>query len=76
MEELLKLIDGFEKRNNLSIGVTLFGDGSGVIEEFWDNETIEHFENLSDLTSFLAEGQLEMKDGCSVSPIKILVKNK
>ena len=62
MKELLKLIEDFEIRNNISIGVTLFGDGSGVIEEFWDNEEIKHFNNLSELESFLAEGQLVMVD--------------
>lgn len=74
MGDLLELMEEFEKRNNTSITIKLCSDGSGTINEFWDNEEIKSVNNSSELRSFLANGKLKMKDGRSVSPIKIVAQ--
>ena len=53
MEKTLQLIKNFEKKNNISIAVTLYGDGSGTVSEFWDNEELTEFKNIDDLHNFL-----------------------
>jgi len=73
MDELFKLIDEFEKRNNISVFLELCSDGSGCIREFWDNEKIKHFDKVSELLEFLKNGKLKLaEDGRSVSPIEII----
>jgi len=74
MNYLLELMQEFERRNNTSIGLELFSDGSGQLKEFWEQEKIIEFKNSSELRSFLANANLKMKDGRSVKPIKILTK--
>jgi hypothetical protein len=71
MGDLLELMNEFELRNNISTTIKIHSDGSGSLEEFWDNEGIISFENSSELRAFLANGKLKMKDGRSVKPIKI-----
>jgi hypothetical protein len=74
MEDLLKLMDEFEKRNNTSISLDLCSDGSGTLKEFWDGDEIKSFENSSELFSFLEKGKLKMLDGRSVNPIEIVAQ--
>jgi hypothetical protein len=74
MEDLLKLMDEFEKRNNTSISLDLCSDGSGTLKEFWDGDEIKSFENSSELFCFLEKGKLKMLDGRSVSPIEIVAQ--
>jgi hypothetical protein len=74
MGDLLELMQEFEKRNNTSISLDLYSDGSGILKEYWDGDEVKSFENSSDLRSFLANGKLKMKDGRSVKPIKIISK--
>lgn len=74
MEEILKLMYGFEERNNLSITLEINSDGSGNLREFWDDEIIKEFDDTNQLKSFLETGNLEMKDGQCASPIKIINK--
>jgi len=72
MEELLELIKLFEVRNNLSVGIIIFGDGSGRLFDFWQESTILNFVNSQHIEEFLQGGNLKMKDGKSISPIEIL----
>lgn len=72
MEQLLALINEFEKRNNTSIYIQICGDGSCTLYEFWSSEEIKSFNQSEELYSFLSSGNLKMKDGRSVSPIEIL----
>lgn len=58
--EILKLITAFEERNNLSIGLTLFGDGSGRIKGFWDQREIKEFESEDELRAYLVDTQYEL----------------
>jgi hypothetical protein len=53
MEEVINLIDEFEKRNNISIAVTFYSDGSSCIEEFWDNECLSDNNTVEELRFFL-----------------------
>lgn len=72
MEGLLELMKKFEQRNNISVSLDLFSDGSGDLLEFWDEECIKAFSSLPELYHFLESGKLEMKDGHSTKPIKIV----
>ena len=53
MEEISALIQEFEERNDFNISVTLYGDGSGNVNEFWDNEFIKEFQSNDELEEFL-----------------------
>ncbi len=73
MENTLKLMDDFEKRNNTSITIEINSDGSGNIREFWDEELIKGFDDINELNAFLLNGKLKLaEDGRSVSPIEIV----
>jgi len=73
MEITLELIKLFEKINNISISITIHGDGSCSVKEFWDEETFKTFKNISELHYFLKNSRLKKdKNGLSLSPIKIL----
>jgi len=73
MKKLTQLIPNFEKRNNISIGITIFGDGSGNINEFWDNEELKEFSNTKELESFLRNTQYKLdENGKCFSPIQTI----
>jgi len=73
MEDFLKLMEDFEKRNNTSVFLELCSDGSGCIKEFWDDEKIKKFDKISQLLEFLKNGKLKLADdGRAVSPIEII----
>lgn len=72
MEDLLKLMQAFEKRNNISIALDLCSDGSGILKAFWDDEEILDFSKSSELQEFLTNGRLKTKDNHSIKPIEIL----
>jgi len=72
MEQLLKLMEDFEKRNNISISIDLCDDGSGMLKEYWEEDVIKTFDNSKELELFLSNGKLEMNKGRAVKPIKIL----
>jgi hypothetical protein len=75
MEITLKLMDEFEKRNNISTTIEINSDGSGNLREFWDEEIIKEFDSLKDLNLFLLNGKLKLsEDGRSVSPIEIVAQ--
>lgn len=73
MKELLHLINNFEKRNNISTTLILQSDGSGHLEEFWDEETIFDFEDTDNMTHLLKNIQLLInEDGYCSKPIQIV----
>ena len=75
MEITLKLMNDFEKRNNISTTIEINGDGSGNLREFWDEEIIKEFDSLKNLNLFLLNGKLKLaEDGRSVSPIEIVAQ--
>jgi len=75
MEITLKLMDEFEKRNNISTTIEINSDGSGNLREFWDEEIIKEFDSLKNLNLFLLNGKLKLtEDGRSVSPIEIVAQ--
>ena len=53
MEKTLQMITDFEKRNNISIAVTFYGDGSGTVSEFWDCKQLKEFKTVNDLHKYL-----------------------
>lgn len=53
MEEILLLVNGFEKRNNMSIAFTMYGDGSYSVNEFWDNESLDGGNSVAELKEYL-----------------------
>lgn len=71
MEELLKLINDFEQRNNISTRLELFSDGSGCICEFWEeNERLEGFSNTDELINFLKNTRYKLdEEGSCISPV-------
>jgi len=73
MKTTLQLIGNFEKRNNISIAVKIFGDGSSVTEEFWDEEELNESSNIDELHEFLKNTQYKLSedDGRCLSPVQI-----
>lgn len=59
LQDLFTLIREFEERENLSIGVEIFGDQSGFIREFWEEEAFLSFTGLDTLAEFLKRANLE-----------------
>lgn len=72
MEELFQLMDEFERRNNISIFLNLFSDGTGQVLEFWDDDVVFTFESTTQLQKFLKEGRLKLKNGLSVKPVQVI----
>ena len=73
MIERLKLLKDFEGKNNLSIVLNLYSDGSGTIEEFWDNEKLVEFKTVEELKTFLTTTKYEKDEaGLCLSPVKIV----
>jgi len=72
MEKTLQLIKNFEKRNNISIAITVMGDGSGTVSEFWDYEELKEFKSIDDLQGFLKNTQYKLadEDGRCLSPVQ------
>lgn len=73
MEKTLQLIKKFERRNNISIAVTFYSDGSSSTEEFWDNEKLNESKTVEELHTFLMNTQykLDEVDGRCFSPVQI-----
>ncbi len=71
MKKTLQLINNFEKRNNINIAITFFGDGSFWIEEFWDNEKLNESKNVEELHNFLKNTQYQLDNGICISPVQI-----
>ena len=71
MEKTLELVKNFEKRNNISIAITIMGDGSGNVSEFWDYEELKEYKDINELHDFLKNTQyLLAEDGRCVSPVQ------
>lgn len=71
MEKTLKLIRNFERRNNISIAVVIFGDGSAGVEEFWDNEKLNESKTIEELHEFLENTKYKCdSDGRCFSPVQ------
>lgn len=71
MEKTLELVKNFEKRNNISITITIMGDGSGNVIEFWDYEELKEYKDINELHEFLKNTQyLLAEDGRCVSPVQ------
>ena len=73
MEKTVQLMTNFEKRNNISIAVTFYSDGSSSTEEFWDNEQLNESKNIDELHKFLMNTQYKLDDidGRCISPVQI-----
>lgn len=74
MKKTLKLIRNFEKRNNISIAVTFYSDGSSSTEEFWENEKLNESETVKELHQFLINTQykLDKANGRCISPVQLV----
>jgi len=72
MEKTLQLIKNFEKRNNISIAITVMGDGSGNVNEFWCDEELKEYKDINDLHDFLMNTQYKLadEDGRCLSPVQ------
>lgn len=72
MEKYFKLIKDFEHRNNLSVYVTFYGDGSCSLHEFWQEELLSEFENFQELEDYLLTINYEKSgNGLCLSPVVI-----
>lgn len=77
MEELKELLKDFEKRNNISVMITIFSDGSWTLNEFWDADNIKAGLNTDGYKDFLKNANLKKdENGLSVKPIEILTNTK
>lgn len=75
--ELKELLKDFEKRNNISVMITIFSDGSWTLSEFWDADNIKAGLNTDDYKDFLKNANLRKdENGLSVKPIEILTNTK
>ncbi len=74
MEKTIQLIKNFETRNNLSIAVTFYSDGSSGTEDFWDNEKLNESKTLEDLHTFLSNTQYKLSEdeGRCLSPVQLV----
>lgn len=73
MKELLKKMNEFESRNNLSIDVILFSDGSFSIREYWDEEEFIGGSTTEELMGILDNMNCQRAaDGRCIKPIIIL----
>lgn len=73
MEEILKLMNGFEKRNNMSIAFTMYKDGSYSVNEFWDEDVLDEGNSIEELKTFLKNTQYKLDENgrCYKQHIKI-----
>ena len=55
MKELIKNLNDFEERNNLSVSVELFADCSSILKDFWDHNELSSFIDLDGLNKYLKE---------------------
>lgn len=64
----------FESRNNMSIVVTFYSNGSSSTEEFWRDENLARSKNIKELHEFLLNThyQLAEDDGRCLSPVQII----
>jgi hypothetical protein len=74
MEETFKLMRDFEERNNLSIVVQFYSDGSSLTEEFWDNEKLFECDTIEVLKHFLKNTNYKLAedDGRCLSPVQVV----
>lgn len=71
MEKSLQLINLFEKKNNISVTIILCSDGSGTVNEFWNDEELKEFRNIDALHEFLNNTQYKLdSDGICLSPVQ------
>lgn len=73
MDEILALMNEFEKRNNFSITLVFCSDGSCNIAEFWTDKVIANFDNIEALKLYLKNVEYEKdKNGICISPVRII----
>ena len=72
MKTTLQLMKNFETRNNISIVVELYSDGSSRTEEFWKEE-LNQSSTIDELHTFLKNTQYKLADnGRCIIPIENL----
>ncbi len=72
MQDLLRLMQDFEKRNNISIAFQLCSDGSCHFEEFWKDEVLIECETIEEAIEFLKSTEYELdENGLCFSPVRI-----
>jgi hypothetical protein len=73
MEKTFQLMKNFERRNNISIAVTFYSDGSSSTEEYWNNEQLNESKDLDEIHKFLMNIQYKIDDidGRCISPVQI-----
>ncbi len=73
MKKTLKLMNEFEKRNNLSISLILETDGSCTLLEFWDSDVLKEFHTVEEMEVYLKDTQyLLNENGRCVHPVQIV----
>ena len=72
MKELLKLIQQFEERNNISTTILFHSDASGQIVEFFDEEELTMFSSIDELYTFLKKTSYQLdENGRCYSRVRI-----
>lgn len=72
MEEILKLLEEFEKRNNISAFINLHSDGSSSIQEFWKDDILFSGGSIDELRTFLINTQYKLdENGRCISPVEL-----
>ena len=71
MKDTIQLSKDFEKRNNISIAIKLYSDGSGTVNEFWDDEQLTNFNDEEELHEFLKNINYKLdENGKCFSPVQ------
>ena len=61
MKKLIKALNKFEKRNNVSAAVLVHSDGSNEVKEFWDAENFASLKNEEELIEYLERATYKKK---------------
>ena len=78
LDNILVSMNDFEKRNNVSISIEMFSDGSWNVTEFWDEEPIKRGDDLESLITYLNTAKYKIaKNGRCIRPMqRIDLENK
>lgn len=70
---MLEALNEFEVINNFSATLVIHSDGSGSINDFWEDKVIEAFDTIDDCINFLKTTKYKLDDkGYCITPLQKL----
>lgn len=78
MKSIITLVKEFEKRNNMSVAFTMYGDESWSVNEFYDNDQLANGKDIKELKTFLSETEYKKDaNGRTLNPcVKVGLKEQ